>query len=44
MLRYYYKMPQSEIDQLSDAQWAMYLKDLEYIRKEEAKEWNMGAQ
>ncbi len=42
MLRYYFKMPQSEIDQLSDAEWAMYIKDLEFIRLQEAKE--MGAQ
>jgi hypothetical protein len=36
-LRYYYKVPQSELDGLTDEEWAAQWRDLEYIRSEEAR-------
>ncbi|MDR1120038.1 MAG: hypothetical protein LBM08_03895 [Dysgonamonadaceae bacterium] len=36
-LRYYMHIP--DPDSLEDEQWAMRIRELEYIRREEAKTW-----
>jgi hypothetical protein len=41
-LRYYNRMPQSEVDALSDEKWAELFADLEWIRKKEAEKEGGG--
>ncbi len=37
-LRYYYKIPQSELDSAPDEQWAEWWRDLQLIREQEKGE------